>query len=362
MGKFSQRTGRQAILPAWLSVALTSAFLFSGITVSIFVFLTADAFLHRPLNPVAAAAEEVAGIDLRPLEQEGPLQVPSLPPNEPTPTPLPTQLPWGGSDRITVLLMGIDRRPGDPFISRTDSIMLISYNPATNQASILSVPRDLYVVIPGYGRDRINTAFVYGARGNNPAAGAALSMQTITYNLGVPIDHYILVDFNAVTQTVDALGGIDVNVPFDIYDPTYPDMYYGYDPLYIPAGWQHMNGEVALKYARTRHVDNDFGRAQRQQQVVLAVRDRMLSLGVGELLRQAPFLYQQVSESVRTDLSLDQIVRLAKSASDVPAENIRSGVLDYDYVISYTTESGASVLVLVNDKAAALIQSLFFDE
>ena len=362
MAKFSQRTGRQAILPAWLSAALTAAFLFSGITVSVFVFLTVDAFLHRPFNPVAAAAEEVAGIDLRPLEQEGPLLVPSLPPDEPTPTPLPTQLPWGGSDRITILLMGIDRRPGDPFISRTDTMMLLSFNPVTNQASILSVPRDLYVVIPGYGRDRINTAFVYGARGNNPAAGAALSMQTVTYNLGVPIDHYILVDFNAVTQTVDALGGIDVNVPFDIYDPTYPDMYYGYDPLYIPAGQQHLSGELALKYARTRHVDNDFGRAQRQQQVVLAVRDRMLSLGVGELLRQAPFLYQQVSESVRTDLSLDQILRLAKSASDIPAGNIQSAVLDYNYVISYTTESGASVLVLVNDKAAALIQSLFFDE
>ena len=361
MAKLSQHPRRQAILPAWLSVALTLAFLLAGVTVSIFAFLTADAFLRNPLNPVAAAAEEVADIDLRPMEQEGPLQIPSLPPNEPTPTPLPTQLPWGGSERITVLVMGIDRRPGDPFISRTDTMMLLSFNPATNQASILSVPRDLYVIIPGYGRDRINTAFVYGARGNNPAAGAMLSMQTVTYNLGISIDHYIMVDFNGVIQMVDAVGGIDVNVPFDIYDPTYPDMHYGFDPLYIPAGWQHMNGELALKYARTRHVDNDFGRAQRQQQVVLAMRNRMLNLGVGELLRQAPFLYQQVSESVRTDLSLDQILRLAKSVGDIPAENIQSDVLDYNYVISYTTEGGASVLVLVNDKAAPLIQSLFFD-
>lgn len=362
MSDFSPRKVRRVILPAWLSAILTIAFVASGISVSIFVFLTADAFLHRPFNPVAAAAEEVAGIDLSPLGQEGPPFVPSLPPDEPTPTPLPTQEPWQGSQRITVLLMGIDRRPGDPFISRTDTMMLLSFNPATNQASILSVPRDLYVVIPGYGRDRINTAFVYGARGNNPAGGAALSMQTITYNLGIPIDHYILVDFNAVVQTVDALGGIDVNVPFDIYDPTYPDMYYGYDPLYIPAGWQHMDGALALKYARTRHVDNDFGRAQRQQQVVLAVRDHMLNMGVGDLLRQVPFLFQQVGEGVRTDLSLDQILRLAKTASDIPAENIRSDVLDYDYVISYTTEAGASVLVLVNDKAASLIQSLFFDQ
>jgi LCP family protein required for cell wall assembly len=286
----------------------------------------------------------------------------TLNPAEPTPTLIPTSEPWGGSDQVNILLMGIDRRPGEPFISRTDSMMIVSLDPEGKRVSILSVPRDLYVVIPGRGRDRINTAFVYGAAGNNPAGGAALSMQTVEYNLGVPINHYVLVDFSAVIQGVDALGGIDINIPFTIDDPTFPDMYYGYDPLYIPAGWQHLDGTLALKYARTRHMDSDFGRAQRQQQVILAARDKALSLGITGLLAKAPVLYQQLEQGIRTDLSLEQIVSLAKTASDVPSENIQSDVLDYDYVSSYRTEAGAQVLILDNEKAAALIQQLFYAE
>ncbi len=353
---------RSATLPGWLTVTLSLAFVVSGIAVTILFFLTLGNLLDRPLNPAAAAAAaaaEVAGIDLVPMGQSGPPAVPSLLPDQVTPTPWPTQEPWQGDDRITVLLMGIDRRPGDPFVSRTDTMMLLSYDPRTDRAVILSIPRDLYVIIPGFGRDRINTAFVYGAQGNNPAGGAALAMQTVTYNLGVSVDHYLLVDFNAVIASIDALGGIEVDVPFDLYDPTYPDMFYGFDPLFIPAGRQQMSGELALKYARTRHADSDFGRARRQQQVILAVRDRMLSLGLGELLRQAPFLVQQVSDGMRTDLSLDQMRQLAQSAADIQSGNVQQAVLDYEYVISYRTESGASVLVMMNERVAPLIASLF---
>ncbi len=351
----------KSLLPSWLALALAMAFVFSGVTVVIFGFLTAQAVWSRPLNPVEEAAAEVAGVGLQ-LDQDSPIPLATLDPAGPTPTLIPTSEPWGGSDRVNILLMGIDRRPGEPFVSRTDSMMIISIDPLGNQASILSVPRDLYVVIPGRGRDRINTAFVYGAAGNNPAGGAALSMQTVEYNLGVPINHYALVDFSAVIQGVDTLGGIDVNVPFTINDPTYPDMFYGFDPLFIPAGLQRMDGQLALKYARTRHVDNDFGRAQRQQQVILAARDKALSLGVTGLLAKAPLLYQQMEQGIRTDLSLDQIVALAKTASEVPAENIQSDVLDFDYVTSYKTETGAQVLVLDNQKAAGLIQQLFYAE
>ncbi|RMG91622.1 MAG: LytR family transcriptional regulator [Chloroflexi bacterium] len=353
------KKSRQPVLPTWLAFALSAAFVFSGIAVVVFGYLTFQAIWNRPLNPLEQAALEVAGVDLQ-LEQVGPAPVPTLAPGEPTPTLIPTSEPWQGTDRLNILVMGIDRRPGEPFISRTDSIMIISVDPETNSVSILSVPRDLYVIIPGRGRDRINTAFVYGASGNNPAAGAALAMQTITYNLGVPIDHYVLVDFSAVINGIDALGGIDVYVPKEIYDPTFPDMNYGYDPLYIPAGWQHFDGEMALKYARTRHVDNDFGRAQRQQQVLLAAREKALSLGVQSLVAKAPVLYQQLERGIRTDMSLDEIVRLATIVSEVPDEHIRNEVLDANYVTSYRTETGAQVLVLDNAKAAGLIQELFY--
>lgn len=352
---------KQSILPSWLTYALSIAFVLSGIIVIIFAYLTFQVVLNRPLNPLEQSAADVAGVDLN-LDQEGPAAVPVLVQGEPTPTLIPTSEPWGGNERVNILMMGIDRRPGEAFISRTDSIMVVSLDPEGDTVSILSIPRDLYVLIPGHGRDRINTAFVYGSAGNNPIGGAALAMQTVEYNLGIRLNHYVLVDFSAVINGINALGGIEVYVPTDLSDPTYPDMNYGYDPLFIPAGSNYMDGALALKYARTRHVDNDFGRAQRQQQVILAARDKALGLGLPSLISRAPVLYQQLEQGIRTDLSLDQIVRLATLAGDVPSENIHNDVLDFNYVDSFRTETGAQVLILVNDKAAPLIQDMFYDE
>lgn len=356
------RRSNQPILPTWLSFLLSVAFILASLAVIFFSFLTFQVIWNRPVNPVEAAVAEVADVELQ-LDQEGPAVVPTevLTEGEPTPTLLPTSEPWAGEERVNILIMGIDRRPGESFVSRTDSIMLVSIDPVTNAASILSIPRDLYVVIPNRGRDRINTAFVYGANGDDPVRGAILSMKTVELNLGVHVNHYVLVDFGAVIRGIDALGGIDVNVPFTINDPTFPDMNYGYDPLFIPAGVQHLDGRTALKYARTRHVDNDFGRSQRQQQVVLAIRDKALSLGITGLITRAPTLYSQVEQGIRTDLSLEQIVRLGTTASGIPAENIRQAVLDFTYVSSHTTETGAQVLILDNQKAAPLIQELFFN-
>lgn len=349
-------------IPTWLSFSLAAAFVISGLTVTILAFLTVQEMLAAPLNPLDPLIGDNGGGDTS--TDSG---VATLPPpvsfEEPIVLPEATPLPIYpiNDQRVTVLVMGIDRRPGEAFISRTDTMIIMSINPADNTAVMLSVPRDLYVQIPGRGRNRINTAFVFGSEGNNPAGGAALAMETVEYNLGVPIDHYLMVDFSAVIRGVDALGGIDVDVPFDIYDPEFPDMNYGFDPLYIPAGRQHFDGEMALKYARTRHVDNDFGRAARQQQVILAVRSKIMSLGVTELLGQLPFFYSQLNEGIRTDLSLDQMLTLAQAASVIPTENIRNEVIDYDYVVSHRTEEGASVLVMINERVAPLIAELFYD-
>jgi len=352
---------RNTLLPNWLSLALSIAFVLSSIVVIIFAYLTFGIVWNRPVNPVEAAAAEVSGIDLS-MAQEGTAPVPTLLAGQPTPTLIPTREGMADSNRINILAMGIDRRPGEPFISRTDSIMIISVNPDTQKISILSVPRDLYVVIPGKGRDRINTAFVYGSTGNNPAGGALLAMQTIEYNLGIPIDHYLLVDFSAVTNGIDALGGIDVYVPYEIYDPTFPDMNYGYDPFYVAAGQQHFDGTFALKYARTRHADNDFYRASRQQQVLLAARDKAFSLGIGGLIARAPILYQQLEQGIRTDLSLDEMMRIATTVSEIPKENIRNEVIDSTYVTNFTTEQGASVLIMINEKVSPLIESMFYGD
>ncbi len=348
---------RQPLLPGWLSALLSAAFVVSAIAVLFFAYLTVRHLIGQPDvvggNGGTGGGLSPAGGSLPPAQVvEGDTSV------APTPTPVVVEA-WEGDGRVNILLMGIDRRPGEAFVSRTDSMMIISIDPDTKAASILSIPRDLYVDIPNYGQDRINTAMVYGAQEGDYLDGAALAMQTVAYNLNVPIHHFVLVDFGAFVRIIDLLGGVDVEVPYEINDPEYPDMDYGYDPLYIPAGLQHFDGALALKYARTRHADSDFNRAYRQQQVLFAARQQATKLGIADLLRRGPALYREVEQGIRTDLSLEQMLRLVKTVSDIPAGNIRNDVLDYDYVSSYRTPGGASVLLLNQEAAAPLLQSLF---
>jgi LCP family protein required for cell wall assembly len=258
----------------------------------------------------------------------------------------------------TLLLLGVDSRNGG-LISRTDTIMLMSINEGSQQISLLSIPRDLYVFIPGHGRDRINTALVYGAEEDNLAAGIDLLKETIEGALGVTIDHYTLVDFRAVIRSIDALGGIDVYVPYDINDPTFPDMNGGFDPLFISQGQHHFSGEMALKYARTRHQDNDFYRSQRQHQILLAIRQQVLNLGVADLLESAPTLYAQIRHGVFTDLSVMQMVQLARAASEVPLDNVTTEVLDSEYVSSSFSDAGEFILILRPRAVTPLIEEMF---
>lgn len=335
---------------------MSVAFVLSAIAVLVFAYLTVQHLMTGP-NEDGSVVEGIGG-GLSPVDG-GLAPVPIVEGATAEPTIQPAVGAWEGNDRVNILLVGIDRRPGEAFVSRTDSMMVISVNPETDSMSILSIPRDLYVQIPGYGQDRINTAMVYGSREGDYLDGAALAMQTVSSNLGIPINHFVMVDFGAFVRIIDLLEGIDVQVPYDINDSLYPDMNYGYDPLYIPAGMQHFDGETALKYARTRHADSDFNRAYRQQQVLFAARSKALSLGVGEMILRTPALYREVESGIRTDLSLEQIMRLAKTVSDIPSDNMQNRVLDQDYVTSYRTPGGASVLLLNTEAAMPMIQELF---
>ncbi len=269
---------------------------------------------------------------------------------------------WDGNERFTVLLMGWDRRPTDPpdAAYRTDTMMLVSLDPRTDSVGVLSIPRDLYVNVPGYSQlQRVNSAYVLGEL-RQPGYGPRLTMETVQYNLGMRIHDYVIVDFNAFITVVDAIGGIDVNVPYNISDPQYPNMYYGYDPFYITAGEHHLDGATALKYARTRHGSSDFRRAERQQQVIFAIRDQVTSLGnLPQLLISAPSIWASIQEGVKTGLSLDQLLRLAWYAKDVPGSNIRTGVIDEEFISFYTTPSGASVVVPNRYRLGPLMVSVF---
>lgn len=267
--------------------------------------------------------------------------------------------PWNGNERFTVLMMGLDRRPGEEGLAyRTDTMILVSLDPTTNSIGLLSIPRDLYVEIPGYQQlQRANSAMVLGEL-SQPGNGPQLAMQTIQYNLGMRVHEYVAVDFSTFVTVVDLIGGVDIDVPYDISDPEYPDMFYGYDPLYINAGLQHMNGATALKYARTRHGDSDFQRAQRQQQVLYAIRDRVLELDMlPQLIIQAPGLWNELSRGISTRLSLDQIIQLSWYLKDI--SDIHTGVIDERYTMGYMTEQGAAVLVPDRTQLGPLMVEVF---
>jgi LCP family protein required for cell wall assembly len=287
-----------------------------------------------------------------------------------TPAPTPTVglaiQPWDGKHRLTILLMGLDKRPAEKGTAfRTDSIIVFSIDPATRSVGLLSIPRDLFVDIPtdtvvrvSYGLQRVNAAYVIGELAR-PGYGPQLAMQTVQYNLGMRINHYVVFEFGTVINVVDAVGGIDIDVPYAINDPAYPNMYFGYDPLYIPAGHIHMNGDLALKYARTRHQTSDFDRAKRQQQVIMAVRDKILNLGMAPtLIARAPELWSQISQTTRSDLTFEQLLQLALYLKDVPKENIHQGVIDVGYV-SPVNWQGAAVLVPERATIGPLLVKIF---
>jgi polyisoprenyl-teichoic acid--peptidoglycan teichoic acid transferase len=257
---------------------------------------------------------------------------------QPAPAITPPNISAG--ERVNILLLGTDCRPNEK-PCRTDTMMLASLDPKTYSAGLVTIPRDLYVPIPGFGESRINTANFLGDAQRVPGGGPALAKQTVELNTGRKVHYYVLVDFNGFRRLVDTLGGIDIDVARPIYDPCYPDDKFGCAPLSIPAGRIHMNGDLALKYARTRHQGGDFDRMKRQIQVLLAARDKALGL---DLIPKLPTLIQQLWASVQTDLTPQQIVALAPVAAKVKTDNIKSATIDQTMTVEFRTSQGADVL------------------
>ena len=269
--------------------------------------------------------------------------------------------PWNGVSRFTVLVMGLDRRPGETGLAyRTDTLMLASIDPQSNGIGILSIPRDLYVEVPGIQYlQRVNTPMVLGEL-QQPGYGPRLAMQTVEYNLGMRVHDYLAVDFNSFVRLINAIGGLEIDVPESIRDPFYPDMNFGYSPFYISAGLQVLDGQTALKYARTRHGDNDFQRAERQQAVMYAIRDKLLDPAhLPELVIQSPGLWAALQDGIYTDLTLEQSLQLALYLKDIPGGNVRTGVIDDRYAIDYTTPEGAQVLVPDRERLSELLIHVF---
>jgi LCP family protein required for cell wall assembly len=284
-----------------------------------------------------------------------------------------TPVPWDGTERVTILLMGLDfrdweRNEGPP---RTDTMVLLTIDPLSKTAGMLSIPRDLWVEIPGYEHNRINTAYFLGETYKVPGGGPALAMKTVENLLGVPIQYYAVIEFSAFERMIDEIGGIDVLVKQRVkISPI------GRTSIWLEAKPYHLDGAEALAYARARKTEGgDFDRAERQQQVALAIRDRIVGFDMlPTLITKAPALYHEIRTGVRTNIidanappdqiidQLQQLIGLGMLVLDIDPATIKKGVISPpDQVVLTILPSGADVLQPVPDQIRLLRDEIFTD-
>ncbi len=277
------------------------------------------------------------------------------------PTPaVPVDSFWESQEPVNILLLGIDQRPGEKGYYRTDTMILLHINPQTGDVGMISFPRDLWVEVPGYWETRINSAHVIGDAKNYPGGGPALAKKTVENLIHQPVDYYVRINFEGFRKLLEEIGCIDIDVPKLIDDPTFPDDNYGYDPLYLEPGHYCMDADLALKYARTRHVDSDFGRMERQQQVIMAIKDKVLSTGeLPRLIVRAPALLNILSDSIQTDMPLSKMIALANMARSLNLDNIRRLIIDVNMVEPAITDTGAWVLMPKMDRIQAAVDEFF---
>jgi LCP family protein required for cell wall assembly len=268
-----------------------------------------------------------------------------------TVAPLPTidssgsQVLNNGQETVNFLLIGSDKRSGTSF--RTDTMVIAILRPNEGQVSLISIPRDLWVYIPNWQNQRINTAYQHGISVDHPGGGPGLLKDTIQYNLGIRIDHTAMVDFDGFRKIVDTLGGVDIPVScaytdWHLIDPSYnPEIESNWALYTVGPGLVHMDGDLALWYARSRQKSSDFDRGRRQQEVLRAIFTQALQAGT---LSRIPELYNDFKDSVETDLGLADILQLSLYAPKMTNADIRSYYIRPPIVNSWITESGAYVL------------------
>lgn len=271
-----------------------------------------------------------------------------------------TPPPWDGANRVTMLVMGLDYRDweagdGPP---RTDTMILFTVDPINRTAGILSIPRDLWVNIPGFEYGRINTAYMLGEANKLPGGGPKMAADTVEELLGVKIDYYAQIDFGAFARFIDEIGGVEVDITEEIK----------LDPLgdgnvkRLKPGRYNLPGDLALAYVRFRKSEGgDFDRSQRQQQVIMSIRDRVLEYELLPILiSKAPTLYGELSSGVHTNLSLDEAIKLAWLAIQIPEENIKRGAIGAEHIAFAQSPDGTQqVLKPLTEKIRGLRDEIF---
>ena len=275
---------------------------------------------------------------------------------------------WDGGSRINIVFFGL--RGGDasgegcPLC--TDTIIVATIDPATKTAGMISVPRDMFVNIPGFGYSRINTAWTSGVAARLPGGGPALAMKTVSQFLGVPIQYYVQVDFGTFVSFINVIDGIDI---YSHENLLLSKLGGGQDKIKITCcGIRHLMGPAALAYARCRDIsqgcnDGDVGRSQRQQQVIMAVREKVFSPSYfPKLMAEAPQLYNLFSSGIHTNLSLQDAIKLAVLLKDIQPDRIQQGLIDDHMVIPgnvVLAGQKASIFMPISDKIRELRDQIF---
>ncbi len=299
----------------------------------------------RPRTPVST---------ITPTHTISPTLIPTLTPTPLyTPTPLPTVAVSQNVQHI--LLIGLDSR-SNLHGQNTDVIIVLSINKDTKQVSMLSIPRDLWVYIPTHGWSRINVAHRMGYVLHYPGEGPGLLKDTILVNFGIPIDHWVRIDFTGFRRVVDELGGVDMVVPCRVnllYQPPDSDEE---EEMILEPGVHHMDGTTALRYVRTRRNSSDFDRARRQQQFLRAMWDQTKS---PDIIPRIPGLWAALSGSIETDLSLGDLLALAPTALEISPQRIRNRYIGPTHTTDWVTSEGWQVLLPDYAKIQQVVASLY---
>ncbi len=248
--------------------------------------------------------------------------------------------------RISILLLGIDQRAGMTGPARTDTMLVLTLDPEAKTAGMFSINRDLWVTLPdGHGEGKINTAHFVGEVEHLPGGGPALAQKTVESAFNLPVPYYVRFNFSGFEKLIDLVGGIDLYVAEPIDDPDYPDAGFGYEPFHLDAGWQHLDGHTALKYARTRATPgSDLDRVKRQQQVILTVRDKILDRQLlPQLLPQIGVLLQTLGDAVQTNLTPGQIYQLADFAGQIDRTKISAVTIEPAMIEPLTIDDQAAL-------------------
>jgi LCP family protein required for cell wall assembly len=267
---------------------------------------------------------------------------------------------WDGTSRVNILLMGLDARDwetgdGPP---RTDSMILFTYDPATGTAGMLSIPRDLWVEVPGFGHQKINAAYQLGEGARLPGGGPGLAVKTVEQFLGITINYYGQIDFSAFERFVDLIGGVKIDVQQRV-----KVQLIGEDrERVIEPGTQVLSGAYALAYARARHSnDGDFDRARRQQEVILAIRQQLMRDDVRNLILTRGFqIYQDLSSGINTNMTIEEMLKLGFTLRNVEVGEITQAVIaPPNYVTLGTSPDGLSILKPITENIRTLRDQLF---